>query len=453
MKSGNSRVPPPNRRSPTIMAGLSGAFPVPKSGVTAMPAPHFALSVNRRIFLERLGAAAAIGAVGWPGYAPASEPTGLISGIERSTIFPGRKAAEPGAWFHPRACVIPTADGPLAVMTMQKITGSDYFHAVSVTTSADLGKTWSTPAAIPGLGRQPTADGQEMGVCDGVPEYHARTNSTLVIGHNVYYKDGRLAKPQGPRWPVYTVRDAAGSWSPPQKLFWDDPRGSAIYTCACAQRVTLDDGNILIPFCFASQGRVDRTVTSFLCAFDENGLTIRRVGDVLENHQGRGLLEPSLARFQGRYFMTIRAEDDRGYLSTSEDGLHWAAKKAWTWDNGKPLPMSSTQQRWLVHRDGLFLVYTRRAENNVNVVRWRSPLFAAQVDAERLSLIRDTEQVVFPLVGDGVNDAKHVAHLGNFHANPVSPDESWVTVGECLPEDEYRGDALLARVKWRRPNA
>jgi acetyl esterase/lipase len=78
------------------------------------------------------------------------------------------------------------------------------------------------------------------------------------------------------------------------------------------------------------------------------------------------------------------------------------------------------------------------------VVRWRSPLWMAQVDPATLRLRRDTERVVLPLVGDGVNDPKRVAIMGNFHTTSVTPDESWVTVGEWQPMNGIKGDLLLA---------
>ena len=76
----------------------------------------------------------------------------------------------------------------------------------------------------------------------------------------------------------------------------------------------------------------------------------------------------------------------------------------------------------------------------------------AQVDTARLCLIRSTERVVLPLIGDGIDNAQHVARMGNFHTVAVTPQESWVTVGECLPQDGWRGDVLLARIRWSRPN-
>jgi hypothetical protein len=42
--------------------------------------------------------------------------------------------------------------------------------------------------------------------------------------------------------------------------------------------------------------------------------------------------------------------------------------------------------------------------------------------------------------------------MGNFMPANATVEESWVTVGETLPEDGWKGDTLLARIKWTRPN-
>ena len=81
-------------------------------------------------------------------------------------------------------------------------------------------------------------------------------------------------------------------------------------------------------------------------------------------------------------------------------------------------------------------------------MRWRAPLYLARVDTKRLCLIRATERIVLPLIGDGVDNARHVARMGNFHTVAVTPQESWVTVGETLPNDGWKGNTLLARIKW-----
>lgn len=379
----------------------------------------------------------------------ASEPDDLIEGIHRSLIFNGRERGP--TWFHPRACAVPSADGADVLMTLQTIGGSDYFGPVHWTVSRD-GQAWTPPQPVPGLGREPLEGGYEMGVCDVVPEYHPPTRTVLAIGHNVYYRDGRLARPQCARWPVYVVRRTDGTWSERRRLEWDDPRGSAIYTCGCAQRVTLDDGDILVPLSFGPEGREHRSAGTVRCRFDGTDLVIREAGNELTNTAGRGLLEPSLARWRNRFYMTIRAEDERGYVTHSDDGLNWQPPQPWAWDDGEPLAMSTTQQRWLVHSGALFLVYTRKAARNASVVRWRAPLFVAQVDERMLRLVRASERVVLPLVGDGINAPRHVALMGNFHTLAASPRESWVTVGENRPNDGWRGDTLLARIRWSRPN-
>ena len=159
-----------------------------------------------------------------------------------------------------------------------------------------------------------------------------------------------------------------------------------------------------------------------------------------------------MAFHRQRYHMTIRAEDGRGYVATSRDGLQWSEQRPWCWDDGQPLDMSTTQQHWLTHSDGLFLAYTRKDPSNVRVMRWRAPVYVAQVDPAKPALLRSTEQIVFPLIGDGVNDPDGVARMGNFHVMTVTSKLSLALVGETLPAREWRGDTLLARIWWKRPN-
>ena len=376
----------------------------------------------------------------------------IIARIDREVVWNGRSGRDP-TWFHPRACLVPVEPQPQVLMTLQLITGSDVFHQVHWTVSTDGGKTWRKPEPIAAFGRIRRPGGVDDGVCDIVPEYHAPTNTVLAMGHNVYYKGGRLFSPSEGRYPVYAVRDAQGRWSERRKLEWDDPRGSAIYTCGCGQRLTLGNGDILVPLSFGPRGRKDRAVGTALCSFDGKTLKVKKAtAKELRLPVRRGLLEPSLARFGGRFCLTIRAEDGRGYVAASDDGLTWPSKRRWAWDDGAPLEMSTTQQHWVTHSDALFLTYTRKARHNANVFRWRAPIYIARVDPERLCLVRSTERVVLPLIGDGIKDPKHVARMGNFHVVNASPAESWLTVGETLPHDAWRGDTLLARIRWAAPN-
>jgi len=344
---------------------------------------------------------------------------------------------------------------PTALMTLQSIRGSDYFGPVHYTISNDDGATWTDPKPIAALGRVPVKghDGLMAGVCDVVPQFHPRTNTVLALGHVVFYHGPRFARgDQLARYPVYAVRHAGGAWSERRILQWEDPRGAFIYTNNCGQRVVMPNGDIMMSFTIGAREK-SRMVAGVRCTFDGERLRVADVGSAIENNVGRGLLEPSVTLFDRRFFMTIRAEDGHGYVATSDDGLRYGPKQTWQWDDGQPLGMSTTQQHWLTHSDGLFLVYTRKDKSNANVVRWRAPLWVARVDPRRLCLIRATERTVLPLTGDGVNSPNDVALMGNFNVTNAGPLESWVTVGEWLPKHGARGNVLLARIHWSRPNA
>jgi hypothetical protein len=157
-------------------------------------------------------------------------------------------------------------------------------------------------------------------------------------------------------------------------------------------------------------------------------------------------------RYRGKFYATLRAEDSRGYVAASDDGLDFAEKQPWCWDDGTPLEMSTTQQHWLPHSEALHLVYTRKDASNAKVIRWRAPLFMAQVDLKTLRLIRETERIVLPLTGDGVNAADEVPLMGNFQTLNVSANESWVTDGEMLPKHGFKGNLVQGKIRWSRPN-
>jgi hypothetical protein len=411
-------------------------------------------ALNRRGFLW-LGAASAAGLATRRVHGASGAPTAapLIASIEKVTVLRGRDGSGP-TWFHPRACLVPGPRGPSVFVTLQTILGSDMFGPVHWMESPDRGASWSPPALIPALGRVPQPDGREEGVCDVVPEYHPATGAVLALGHNVFYEQGRFLREQPPRWPVYAVW-RQGRWGPRRRLEWEDPRGKYIYTNNCGQRVTLPDGDILLALSHTPTmtGR-GRAIVGALCSFDGETLRVKRVGPAIPPENNKSILEPSMVAFGGRYFLTLRAHhpENCGYVVASDDGLVWGEKRRWAWDDGEPLTMSQTQQHWLAHSDALYLVYTRKDTSNVNVIRWRAPLFMAEFDPRTLRLRRATERVVLPLVGDGVNDPDRVAIMGNFHPVHISPDESWVTVGEWQPKNRLRGDLLQARIRWSRPN-
>jgi len=382
----------------------------------------------------------------------------LIKSITKQTLWKNRDG-KGTTWFHPRACMLPLDSKSKdkrthALMLLQEIGGSDYFGQVHSSESIDMGKTWTVPAPIESLGRDPVTgnEGLQAGVCDVTPQYHPPTDTTLALGHVVFYRGPKFAtKDQLARFPLYAVRSRDGSWSERKRLMWDDPRGAFIYSNNCGQRVVMPNGDIMMSFTFGPESK-NRMVAGVRCTFDGETLQVTEVGEPLKNPAGRGLLEPSVTRFRNQFLMTIRAEDGHGYVAASKDGINYAPQQAWRWDDGTEIGMSTTQQHWLTRDDALYLVYTRQDAANKNVIRWRSPLWVARVDPDRRVLIRESEQTVLPMIGDGITEPESVALMGNFNVTNASPMESWVTVGEWMPKRNARGNVLLARIGWTRPN-
>ena len=399
------------------------------------------MSTTRREFLSMAGGLS-LGVLAGPVRAAAGED--LIRGIVVDTLWEKRKQPDP--WFQVRGCMLP---GRRALMTLQTIHGSDFYGPVQWMMSSDLGKTWSQPQPIPALGRLEPSDGVFEGVCDVVPTYHPKTKTTLALGHNVFYTEKGFFRQQPRRLSVYAVRDAEGNWSQRKVLPWNDPRGSLIYTCGCGQRIVRPDGDVLVALYFGAGG--PRCVAVARYGFDGREMTLKETGQALSLAAGRGLLEPQLVWWKDRAFLTLRAEDERGYVTVGSDGMNWQPIRPWTWDDGEPLTMSTTQQHWLEHSDGLFLVYTRKTAENAKVMRWRAPLFVARVDPEKLCLIRETERVAMPVYGEP-EKPETVERMGNFHVFPATREESWITVG-TIATPSYEGRTVLGRVRWSKENA
>jgi len=213
------------------------------------------------------------------------------------------------------------------------------------------------------------------------------------------------------------------------------------------QRYDLEDGTILLPVYFTPPGG-DSGVTIVRCKPENKTLKyIEHGNELFLPEETRGLSEPSITCFEGEYFMTIRS-DRTGFVSRSSNGLNFSPIEEWKFDDGTELGSYNTQQHWVTHSEGLFLVYTRRGANNDHIVRHRAPLFMGQVDPKRLCVIRKTEQILIPQRG---------ATLGNFGVTDVSPDETWVTDAEIMLHKDVEkygsdGSVFAARIHWNKPN-
>ena len=364
-------------------------------------------------------------------------------------------------WVHARAGAIPSPgeEPPTVVMTLQKLalSGSDVFYALNEMRTSDLGRTWTEPVRHNSFARQPypfgKRDNLEITVSDFWPKWHSKSEKLLGTEHTVVYEDNRVmkARPRGTAWAVYDP--GANSWSDWQTIEMpDDPK---FENCGAGsvQRVDLENGDILLPVYFKALDDKQYSVTVLRCSFNGKTLEYIEHGSEMSVDVKRGLYEPSLARWGGKFFLTLR-NDDHGYVSVSDDGLEYSEPIQWRFDDGGELGNYNTQQHWVVHEDALFLVYTRRGADNDHVFRHRAPLFIARIDPEKLQVIRESEQVLVP---------EHGARLGNFGVTEVSPDETWITVTEWMqaPAPNHHDPAPLvargadnrvwvAKLKWRK---
>jgi hypothetical protein len=374
-----------------------------------------------------------------------------------SRLAPVRRFDGKECFGHPRAGIVPSAGangGPRVVMTLNtvELTGSDIFTAMHQLSTDDVGKTWTEPQLVPELCyRTETIDGEERPVAcsDFWPTWHRKSHTLLGTGHTVAYTPKWKVVDKRPRHTAYSIYDAKeNKWRPWQKMsMGDDPR-FAFCGAGSTQRYDLPDGTILLPIYFRPTVPGRRRVTIARCSFDGQTLKYLEHGNEIDvEDETRGIGEPSLTRFGDTYYMTIR-HPKRSYGTRSRDGLHFEPLKAWTFDDGADLGNYETQQHWVTHSDGLFLVYTRRGLNNDYVFRNRAPLLMAQVDPERMCVLRATERELMPNRG---------ARLGNFGVTDVSPNETWVTDAEWMqPKGVEKhgsdGTVWVSRIEWAQPN-
>lgn len=359
-------------------------------------------------------------------------------------------------WFHPRAASAPglgNNGGPLVVLTLQKHLGaSDHYSGLYYMTSKDLGQTWTKPVLPQPLAWRQGEDGETIGVCDVTPGWHAASERVLAIGVQLRYDQAGVQLMDKPRSydAVYAVYEPkTDAWTAWQTLDMPAGDGGRFHHLApgCVQWLVQDDGSILLPLYYQGPREGPYSVTVVHASFDGTAMKYIAHGDELRLDEVRGLVEPSLTRFQEKYYLTLR-NDIRGYVTSSDDGLHFDAIRPWTFADGGELGSYNTQQHWVTHRNGLFLAYTRRGADNDHIVRNRAPLFVARIDVERLAVLRETERVLIPERG---------VMLGNFGVATINPDESWVTDSEFItdgkPHDRGgNGSTFIARLKWSQPN-
>lgn len=331
-------------------------------------------------------------------------------------------------WWQARSAYVQEAK-PIWITTMSETgkTGTHNFHDIYQSVSRDGGLSWSKPAVIPSLKRTRQADGYEVAPGDLWPTWHAKSGSVLATGKTFNFADGKRENRVREKVSYAVMNLETWKWGPMRFLTLPEKdHGGHLITAAnagCVQRVDLPNGEVLLPVRYWRNPK-KHNYTSIVarCEFDGHTLRYKEHGTEMTILRGRGLYEPSLTQFGGKYFLTMRA-DHTAYVTRGKDGTRFEPIREWTFDDGKPLGSYNTQQHWVTIGGGLFLVYTRKGADNDHVMRHRAPLFIGQVDPEKLQVMRATERVLIP---------ENHATLGNSGICRISDTESWVTCGEGL---------------------
>ena len=346
-------------------------------------------------------------------------------------------------YVHARGVILPSGFG---IITMQKLllSGCDVFYGLEMIKTEDFGKSFSAPTPCKNLGRRYFEDGTSFAMCDATPFYHKKTGKIILTGHIAHYgKDNKLLTVPRRRQPFYAVyNELTADFDAPKFIEMSVTEKDDYFSsgAGCAQILEKENGEILIPIYYKSKEEAkDPTASSstsvMRCAFDGQTISILEIGNSLTTSVPRGLGEPSIVYHNGKYLLAIR-NDESGYVSESCDGLHFSPPRILSFDDGNSLGNYNTQQHWIVGGGKLWLVYTRRAENNNHIFRHRAPLFIAEFDTVKMAVVRSSEKIAVPERG---------ARLGNFGCQSYSQDTGYVYASEWMQNDESGWQGCVKR--------
>jgi len=328
--------------------------------------------------------------------------------------------------------------------SMLLLTGSDVFYDSYVLKSTDAGATFSDPIK---LTRQETVEnGIRKAIGHSSVHYNRFHKKWIILGHESSYADDRspiLINGIGSGCAMLTffAPEACDYMPSPTEIPMPFP---CINATPHGQIIEFENGDMLVSFYFTTPTQTKAGVVTVRYALEGNRLRIVKAGEpIVGVDYARGYCEPSVAKLGDRYYLTIRT-DEVGLFAESDDGYHFSTPKPWVWDDGEVLPNYNTMQRFIRHKDGLFLAYTRRGAHNDHVFRHRAPMFMTRFDEDRKCLIRSEEVILVPEMG---------TRLGNFSVTNISPTEEWLLTAEWMQPagcEKYGSDnrIWLAKVKF-----
>lgn len=349
-----------------------------------------------------------------------------------STEFHGERC-----YVHARGLILPGGHG---IITLQKLelSGCDVFYGIEMMKTENGGKSFSNPVLCENLQRRYYEDGTSFVMCDATPFYHKTTGKIILTGHMAWYgSNNKLLREARERAPLFAVyNDETQTFDPFRKIEMPDYNKYFSSGTGCAQILECKNGDLLIPIYYSSRENAANpnacaTVAVMRCSFDGQEMKVLEIGNTLTTNVPRGLGEPSIIRYGNEYFLALR-NDVTGFVAKSRDGLHFDEPQELCFDDGQNLGNYNTQQHWLAGGGKLWLLYTRRAENNNHIFRHRAPLFIGEFDPETMSVRRSTEMIAVPERG---------ARLGNFGCQSYSYETGYVFVSEWMQNDPQGWEA------------
>lgn len=360
--------------------------------------------------------------------------------FERMRLMGGFEGRE--CKIYPR--LIQTDGGMFITYGMLLLSGSDVFNDSYFIKSTDGGVSFGSPEKLDKL--ETITDGVRT-IFSSATEYYSKYHKKwFSFGVLLSYEDDNhpvMAGGISICQPCFIVRDTTSGHYVGDVLPLPLP-----FECWSAyphaQVMEYEDGDILLSFYLVPKGKIKAEVLTVRYRYENGSFSLMEAGEPLQYPTAaRGLDEPSIAGLDGRYYMTLRT-DEQGLVAASDDGFRFSEPVPWSWDDGSILENYNTMQRWIRHKDGLYLVYTRRGAGNDHVFRHRAPIFAARFDEKNMCLIRETETSLIPELG---------ARLGNFTVAELSENEFWVLTAEWMQPlgcEKYGSDnsIWIAKLKF-----
>lgn len=389
------------------------------------------------------------------GSVPLSKSNAGIS-IETGILLHGRR--DNRNWFSPEVEIIP-AEGnnpPQVFVAVQLVTGHDMGNAYLIK-SNDLGKTWTDPMIQQNWFKKPEDNNEYKTPIFGL-QYHTQTGKLIAHGRTHLHRDRndhpdfkreskvRPSFSEYHRWEfvvsVYNPeKELFEPWSPVEMPEEVDARFTVFHQ---GQWLEDDDGTLLVPGFWTVEEDQSRRPVVLRFEFDGSRLHYVEHGPYLseENVVRQGWSNTSLVRYNDKYLLFIR-RDRNSSVAESVDGLHFKESKPLLWDNGERVNMNNNSSKWLLLDGKLYITYTRVNEMSGNVLDMRAPLFIAQLDPDNLTMIKASEQIVFP---------QQHARMDNHTTVSISDKEAWVISGETIRWGRTGfilrkvGDLLLGRI-------